>query len=287
MVDVAERVRVSHMSEGRIRSFIRRLLLERASPEFLLYLKHLRSSKDAGFPFSRKSTVYRSVARQSVLILAPHPDDEAVGPGGTLSMHLVAGSDVTVLYMTDGSLADPNVDSVEMAKTRRREAEALGTTYGLRQVFWEKKDRNLDADPEAVMRLGELLEEIRPEAVFVPSPIDAHRDHFAANKILVGALGQRPSAAMEVFGYEIWTDIPFPNHVVEITGFFEKKLEMMAYYRSQAALCDFAGLCRSKNALNHFRHVHCLESGYAEAFLRFSPETYVEMVRGLIEIQRR
>jgi N-acetylglucosamine malate deacetylase 1 len=275
------------MSEGRIRSFIRRLLVERASPEFLLYLKHLRSSKDSGFALGRKSTVYRSVARQSVLILAPHPDDEAVGLGGTLSMHLEAGSDVTVLYMTDGSLTDPSFDPVEMAKIRRREAEALGTAYGLRQLFWETRDQTLDADPEAVMRLGELLEKIRPQSVFVPSPIDAHRDHFAANRILVGALDQRSSTAMEVFGYEIWTDIPFPNHVVEITSFFEKKLEMVAYYRSQAALCDFAGLCRSKNALNHFRHVHCLESGYAEAFLRFSAETYSDMVRDLIEIQRQ
>lgn len=200
-------------------------------------------------------------------------------------MHLAAGSDVTVLYMTDGSLADPSVDCVEMAKTRRTEAEALGTAFGLRQVFWEKRDQTLDADPEMVKRLGQLLDEIRPEAVFAPSPIDAHSDHFAADKILVEALDHRSSGKMEIFGYEIWTDIPFPNHIVDITNFFEKKLEMIAYYRSQTALCDFAGQCRSKNALNHYRHVHCLKSGYAEAFLRFSAETYADMVRDLIHIQ--
>lgn len=266
------------MSIGRIRSFIRRVLLERASPEFILYLKHLQSPGDSEIPFERRAVVYESVSRKRILVLAPHPDDEAVGLGGTLCMHLAAGSDVTVLYMTGGGLADPREDPSDMTEMRRAEAKAVGAAYGLRQVFWETRDMSLEADSDTVKRLGDLLREIRPDAVFVPSPIDAHRDHFVANRILVGALDDTDACDVEVFGYEIWTDIPFPNHVIDITEVFEKKLEMIAYYLSQTALCDYQSLCRAKNALNHLRHVHCLKGGYAEAFVRFSADVYRDVV---------
>ena len=43
-----------------------------------------------------------TIVSAPVLILSPHPDDEAIGMGGTLCKHLDNGSDVTVLYLTDG-----------------------------------------------------------------------------------------------------------------------------------------------------------------------------------------
>lgn len=270
------------MSIGRIGRFLRRVLLQHASPEFILFLKHLRSSGMSAFPFGRQATVCRSVSKKSVLVLAPHPDDEVVGLGGTLSMHLAVGSEVTVVYMTDGGFADPTSDPMDMAVIRRTEAESLGELFGFHQVFLGNRDSGLTANSETVGQLGEVLKKVRPDSVFVPSPIDAHRDHFAANEILTNSLTILGSWDVEVFGYEIWTDIPFPNHVVDITSVFAQKLEMISHYGSQLALCDYRRFARSKNALNYLRHAHPLEEGYAEAFIRYSAVNYCRIVQDLM-----
>src|SRR5208282_2448551 len=39
---------------------------------------------------------------EALLILAPHPDDEVVGPGGTVRRHVLAGAAAAVVVLTDG-----------------------------------------------------------------------------------------------------------------------------------------------------------------------------------------
>jgi len=46
-------------------------------------------------------------AGKNILVLAPHPDDEVIGCGGTLYKHFLAGAEITVVYMTDGRKGDP------------------------------------------------------------------------------------------------------------------------------------------------------------------------------------
>ena len=52
---------------------------------------------------------------REILVLAPHFDDEAIGPGGTLVKHARAGHRITVAFMTDGRRGDPLVNAVEPA----------------------------------------------------------------------------------------------------------------------------------------------------------------------------
>src|SRR5882672_12710689 len=71
----------------------------------------------------------RAVAKQRVLVVAPHPDDEVIAVGGTLALHQRAGSDVLVLFVTlDKPAADGSIP-------RRGEAERVARLLGFDHRF--------------------------------------------------------------------------------------------------------------------------------------------------------
>src|SRR3990170_3703757 len=61
-----------------------------------------------------------------ILVLAPHMDDEALGCGGSLHRHVLAGESVTVAYLTDGRKGDPALNALDLpADERERREERL------------------------------------------------------------------------------------------------------------------------------------------------------------------
>jgi hypothetical protein len=46
---------------------------------------------------------------KSILVLAPHMDDEVLGCGGILRRHVLGGAQVIVVYMTDGRRGNPEL----------------------------------------------------------------------------------------------------------------------------------------------------------------------------------
>src|SRR5262245_56829881 len=78
-------------------------------------------------------------ARARVLCFAPHPDDEAVGPGGTLCLHARQRDPVRVVIATDGVAGDPERRFPELGYAERRRAESRAgmARLGVHDlVFW-------------------------------------------------------------------------------------------------------------------------------------------------------
>lgn len=203
-----------------------------------------------------------------VLVLAPHPDDEVVGAGGTLALHLARGNSVLVVYMTDDEAA---------AGTRVREARALGAAVGLDQAFLGGRDGALAPEPGLVARVAELLTGHAPTQIFVPWPLDAHPDHRATARILAGALAAAPQCDAAVFGYEVWSCLPQPNCVFDITPVADRKLAMLAHYPSQTGVVDFTSLCAARGRMRHLMHVDSRGGGHAEAFCCWPAGTFQEL----------
>src|SRR5690242_3162214 len=73
----------------------------------------------AGLIFRPQTRALTAGDGQRVLLLAPHPDDETIGCGGTLALHALAGDEVTVCIVTDGSRSRAgNLKPEEMADVR-------------------------------------------------------------------------------------------------------------------------------------------------------------------------
>lgn len=121
---------------------------------------------------------WSSQGQEQVWVIAPHPDDEAVGCGGTLLRHRAAGDRVIVVYVTDGRRAFwSGLSPDEVAEQRRAEAAAAAHCLGAEMVWFGLPEGNW-----TVMELVPLLENLAglgwPTVIYAPSRIDFHPEHL-------------------------------------------------------------------------------------------------------------
>ena len=110
-------------------------------------------------------------AQSKIVVIAPHPDDDVFGPGGTLLKAIKKGAEVHVVYVTDGE-NDARREAIR--DDARRSCKALGATY----TFLGCETMNIPLADEQVNRsLSSLLQDIRPEAIFTAFLLDDHDDH--------------------------------------------------------------------------------------------------------------
>lgn len=210
-----------------------------------------------------------SLAR--ALVLAPHPDDETIGPGGTVARLAARGTEVEVVILTDGE-ATPGtgLDVREVARRRRSEAvEACGRLGVGPPRFSGHPDGGLEQRvAELAGELGALVPDLAPQAVFLPWFGDRHPDHLAVTSALARAgLPDR----VDVWAYETWTPLPV-NHLVDISPVIDRKRQALAAHRTASAAFDIEAMV----GLNRYRSVHGLAGqGWAEAFLVAPAERYI------------
>jgi LmbE family N-acetylglucosaminyl deacetylase len=216
----------------------------------------------------------RSLGR--TLVLAPHPDDESLGCGGTVALLRRAGFSVHVLFVTDGTQSHPNSAAYPATRLRDlREAEAIAALLELgvseqEVTFMRLPDRNVPAPgtagfAEAVERLLTLLQSFAPSSVLVPFERDPHPDHRATYQLLQAALAQLPEP-LHVLEYLIWLwelgrpdDLPQPNErlalSVDISPVVAQKKRAIAAHRSQVTQMiddDPSAFYLSPDLLRHF-----------------------------------
>jgi LmbE family N-acetylglucosaminyl deacetylase len=185
-------------------------------------------------------TVLPAVRR--VLVLAPHPDDESIGCGGTIARFAAAGATVSVLGVTDGEATIGAAGPVRTTAARRRaELEAACAILGAEppSALGLPDGAVSRHEPELVQALGETLRAGRPQLVLTPWPLERHPDHRATTAALAAALGREHAAAPswphpEVWGYEAHTAITAPTRVVDITLHLDRKRAALAAHATAA-----------------------------------------------------
>jgi LmbE family N-acetylglucosaminyl deacetylase len=221
--------------------------------------------------FAQTSSIYDLRAARSepgksrVAVLAPHMDDEVLGCGGTLARHAEAGSDITVIFLTDGCLAGRrDQQPEEIVSVRKAEARCAAQVLGIRTLtFLDAEDGRLRFDRLVASRVREALERDRPEILYLPSFLEGHADHRAASGVLLEAT-RGSGLSFECRAYEVWTPL-FPNCLVSIDATVQLKQQALRCYRSQLAVVDYA---HSGLGLNAFRAMGLGSDGgrFAEAF---------------------
>jgi LmbE family N-acetylglucosaminyl deacetylase len=201
----------------------------------------------------------------NILVLAPHPDDECIGCGGTVARHVERGDEVTTVFLTSGELGLKKLPREIAWQTREAEARAACRILGItRSVFLRLPDWMIGDDVSAAANeLRPILEQMRPGLAYLPHPMEWHPDHRATLPILKTAYTGLSLSAPVLRGYEVWTPLPEYQHVENIDGTMEKKLDALRAHASQIADWDYV---RAIRGLNAFRGVMAGRCEYAEVF---------------------
>lgn len=219
------------------------------------------------------------------LVVAPHPDDELIGAGGSIVGHVRRGHRTVVVHLTSGERAAGLLDLPPDQRGPHREAEALeaAAAVGLDpsevELLRLPDGRLSPTDDAQVEALRRVLEVRRPDLVYAPWPIDAHRDHTAAAGLVAAALTQvgleqPPTIAL----YEVWTPLA-PTHLVDIGTAIDAKVDALGHYASALTAVDYRHTARGLAA---YRSAQGLRGrGYAEAFAVVSLEALGELLAAL------
>jgi LmbE family N-acetylglucosaminyl deacetylase len=211
-----------------------------------------------------------------VLIVAPHPDDESLGVGGTAAKFVSQGHQVTVLVVS-GHL--PPIYKAGDYEETQKEAIAAFEVLGIADHRFLGIPATLVRDqPVHILneKIGAIVRELRPQVVLTTYP-DRHVDHRAVFESVMVAtrpvgLGREIEmlAAFETLSETHWNAPHIepnfvPNWVVDISGFMPQKLKAIACYRSQ--IPEFPG-SRSIEAVEALAKFRGTQAGFAfgEAF---------------------
>jgi len=176
------------------------------------------------------------------LIVAPHPDDEAIAACGLISSLLRQGTTVEVLVVSDGGASHPGSrrwHRLRLVAERRRETLRAMRGLGLTPhavTFLGLPDGSLASAPKLLeRRLGRALRPRRaPDLIVGPETTDDHADHRA----VACALASIRRQGERRLGYHVWpVDAARgarPYRVVLKAAALAIKRRIVRSYRTQA-----------------------------------------------------
>lgn len=229
---------------------------------------------------------------ERVLVVTAHPDDVDFGSGGTIATFTDAGIEVTYCVCTDGDAGgfEDSLDRSEIPTIRRSEQIAAGKVLGVSDIhFLGYKDGYLDPTHDVQRDIVRVMRKVKPQLVITQTPERnwerlpaTHPDHMAAGEATTRALYpavRNPYAYPELRkkeGLEAWTvswlwlqGDSNPNHWMEITSQFDRKIEAIASHKSQISKPDqLADMVREWNSMGA-KAAGLAEGQLAEAFRQF------------------
>ena len=212
-----------------------------------------------------------------VIVISAHPDDEILGAGGTLLKHKSNGDLLAWIIITEVSVV--NGFSSERVESRRNEINQVSKMVGFSEVYqfdYPTMDLNPEIVNKLIPRISKVFPEFKPEVVYVMNRSDAHSDHrYTFDAVAACTKSFRYPYIKKVLMYECISETEFapqlpekmfiPNYFVDISNFFEKKLEIMQIYESELGEHPFPRSNRNIEALATFRGAS-VGVEYAESF---------------------
>jgi len=185
-----------------------------------------------------------------VLVVAPHPDDECLGLGGTIARLTHSGALVDVLVIgcnTQPMLAGGKSDTVTRVDELRAACDELGVHE--HTILWKDCPEALNPAAYTAALVSAIeshpvasIKQTRPDIMFIPNAQSHHQDHKAVHHAALAAI--RPAGRLRhtpsiVLGYDGPEDAAWLAQgarrpwVVDTTAFHETKLRAISCHASQ------------------------------------------------------
>lgn len=206
--------------------------------------------------------------KNKVLVVSVHPDDETIGCGGTILKHKEQGDEVFCLFVTSGNLKQKSI------------IKKLNSAYEFNDIY------NCDF-PEIILEdlslsviiseFSKLFKKWKPNLVYVPNRFDTHSDHrktFQAIQTCIKTF--RYPFVKKVMMMEVISETDFApclpennfmaNVFVDVSDFFEKKMEILNLFESELLEFPYTRSFDSMRAYNRYRGSQ-INREYAECFM--------------------
>jgi N-acetylglucosamine malate deacetylase 2 len=182
-----------------------------------------------------------------LLVIFPHPDDEAFGVSGTIAQHTKKGLPVTYICLTLGQMGrnmgnPPFATRESLPLIRQKELEDACAAVGiqdLRQFGFRDKTVEFEDEKFLADQFLAVIDEVKPTRIITFYPgYSVHPDHEATARAVVRAVGSmpemdRPELLCVAFAKNSEADLGAPHVVTDISDVFEEKMNCIKAHRSQ------------------------------------------------------
>lgn len=197
----------------------------------------------------------RDAMESRILVVLPHPDDEAFGLSGTLAKYISQGAQVTYACLTLGEMGrnmgiPPFANRVTLSEIRKNELEISCRAIGIQDLrLLGFHDKTIEFEDQALLddRIGALLDEVKPTLVVTFYPGYAvHPDHDACGAAVVRAVGklpeaERPPVHCMAFSRDHEQAIGRPDVTNDVRDFLKHKIASIQAHRSQFQAVELMG----------------------------------------------
>lgn len=193
---------------------------------------------------------------QRLLVVSAHSADWVWRSAGTIAKYLANGAEVFVVCLTCGLRGEsaplwkePGQTAEGVRKVRCEEAMNAAKVLGVTNLeMWDFDDCMLQVSPEILQRLNEKIREVRPTVIVTHDKQDVtnpdhgfardivYRAQIMAKQVGIESNGLKPAKACPIYGFEASEPERsgyVPGIYIDITDYFEKKLEAMKCITSQ------------------------------------------------------
>jgi LmbE family N-acetylglucosaminyl deacetylase len=218
---------------------------------------------------------WKPIGGGRVCVIAPHPDDECTGCGGTIVQHQRAGDQVTILQVTDGRAArSMPLNANEMAEMRQQEAHAAVAALGITCLEQLRLPESVWSEARLSAHLKARLAQINPNVVYAPSCVDFHPEHLRVARALAAALdGAHQQLRVRIYEITVPLGWHLANCVADTSSAVDSQDAALAAYHSQRVALS------AVTRLRHYRaHYYRVAAG-AEVFWEMSPSEYQVLMK--------
>jgi LmbE family N-acetylglucosaminyl deacetylase len=212
-----------------------------------------------------------------VLVVAAHPDDEALGCAGTIAKHISSGDSVHIMFMTNG-VGARDIASDSDIKNRQAATNNVANILGITSIQnCDFPDNKMDTIPllRVVKSVESVINKIQPDIVYTHHIGDLNIDHQLTHKAVVTSCRPTPNfCVQEIYTFEVlssteWNTpgyFPFvPNRYVDISDFIDVKRKILEEYIHEMNQSTHSRNIDNVICLNALRG-HSVGVNYAESF---------------------
>lgn len=182
---------------------------------------------------------------EKIIVISAHPDDETLGAGGTLLKHKAKGDHIYWLITTN--MTEEVGYSKERIASRQKEIVEVARKLGVKKTFkldYPTMCLSSSSVIDMVPKISRVFNEVKPETIYCLNRSDAHSDHrITFDAVMACTKSFRYPFIKKVLMYECLSETEFapallekafiPNYFVDISDFFEEKINVMKVYESE------------------------------------------------------